>query len=201
MTPALSLIMDIIVLCALGAAIFYMIRLSNSLNQFKQYRSEFQLLLAELSGHIEKAYHAIDNLKSTSKDTALELGEAVSEAKFTLDEMTQVNEASESLARRLENAAGQGSRAQTIPAAYDDERPEDLVDTATPAKTSAPSWRDTLTAREQPPKQAGPFAIRDPDFDGDDNVAPIKSGAPSGGKQFASQAEKDLYEALQQKKS
>lgn len=196
--------MDIIVLCALGATIFYAMRLSQSLNNFKQYRGEFQQLLAELSDHIEKAYGAVDSLKNTSQKTGADLNEAVNEAKFTLDEMMQVNEASESLARRLEMAASQGRQAAQedrlydVPPTIDEPVYEEPVNAFQENLNTATSWQDTLNVRKAAAPEAASdgFAIRDPDYE-DDAPASKTSNVSS----FGSQAEKELFEALQRNKN
>ena len=44
----LSVALDIIVLIGLGVTVFYCIRLSKALNNFRKYRQEFNTLVGEL---------------------------------------------------------------------------------------------------------------------------------------------------------
>ena len=59
MSGILSLLLDVIVLAGLGVTIFYCIRLSTSLNNFRQYRQEFNVLLQDLSQNIDKAQNGV----------------------------------------------------------------------------------------------------------------------------------------------
>ena len=187
MPQSLSLIMDIILLCALGVTMMYAFRLSNSLNNFKAYKNEFQNLMLRLSQNIEQAHGAIDTLKKTSHQTAADLDQAISEAKYLLDELQQVNQASESMAHRIEKASQMRPAASVEPQedVYDDE-PQS-------------SWQDTLKSPAPQVEAGNPFNIRDPDHS-KDGVADLADHRDQGAPSFSSQAERDLYEALQSKK-
>lgn len=222
MELTLSIFIDVIVLVMLAITIFYALRLSQSLNSFKKNKSEFEKLILQLSGHIEKAYNAIDSLKTTSKTTASELDEAISEARFLLDELKQVNGASDNLAARLEKLAQQTSKSRATALAADiadlaDISEDDRTDTL-PASNKQKSWSETLPKPNPPlPKSGGGFAIRDPDFgagdndpfsddpfddeDASDRVTSVnfKREDKNPPKKFASKAEQDLYESLQKK--
>lgn len=222
MNMPLSIIMDMILLCALAITIVYAIRLSQSLNAFKSQRNEFRALFAELTQHIDKAYSTLDALKNTGDQSAAELQEAVNEARYMLDELQIVNVASENLAKRLERAAGLSdapppSRFEsTTPDEYErEEKPakrpkkqaEDL--SAKPAKT-ARSWKDTLKPqpKEAPAKKQAKndddgavfgFKIRDRDYEAA-GVTDLANHRSDSGADFASEAEKELYNALSKKK-
>jgi hypothetical protein len=201
MTFSLSIIMDMILLCALGITIVYAVRLSHSLNAFKSQRNEFKSLFAELTKHIDKAYSALDALKNTGAQSGAELQEAISEARYMLDELQIVNAASESLAKRLERASG-AQQSEDLPAAPESAPPKRAAKTAASPAKKASSWKDTL----KPPLQRDDedddgviFSIRDRDHEAD-SVTNIASHRAAGSENFASEAEKDLHNALSKKK-
>lgn len=194
MLTTLSLIIDIAILMALIATIFYAMRLSKSLNNFKNHRKEFDALMMTLSKNIEQAYGAIDNLREAGQESGQELKEATGDARYLIDELKQVNEVSDSLAHRLEKLATQ-SRQNTTGADYDVQDDE----------ADSPSWQDSLPVRDgaqEDEKEIGGFAIQDKDYDAG-NVKDVdfqKRDAGNNNKNFASQAEQDLYEALHKTK-
>ena len=51
----LGLVLDIAVLIALGFTIFYCLKLSRSMNNFRQHRQEMAALIADLSKNIDEA--------------------------------------------------------------------------------------------------------------------------------------------------
>ncbi len=199
----LSLVMDIVVLLALGVTIFYAVRLSNSLNAFKQHRSEFDALIKVLSDNIEQAYRAIDELKDSSEKAGRDLQDALNDSQYMIDELRMVNDASDSLSRRLEDLAVKG-RHVTSPAPSVPETPSmpEVSEEVAPAAEKDGSWQSTLSVkmRDDAPapkaakgtgnEGASIFSIRDPDHDAD-------AGSNDA---FSSKAEQELYEALQGKK-
>ena len=200
----LSLMMDIAVLLALAVTIFYAVRLSNSLNAFKSHRAEFENLMTKLASDIENAYRAIDALKEASEQMGQELQESLSDSQYMIDELRQVNEAGDSLAQRLEQLALKGRQIYApseAPATVDDFSDAQDVDEV----SEMPSWQSTLsvkmrddeaasTAPNGAESAAGLFSIRDPDYE--------RGGADTAPEtEFSSQAEKELYEALQRRKT
>lgn len=106
----LSLIIDCVVLIFLGATIFYAYRLSKSLQDFKAHRSEFDSVIANLIASIDKAERAIGTLKQTSAQETTELQKLIDQAKTLSGELAIINQASESMAGRLENLAEKNSK-------------------------------------------------------------------------------------------
>ncbi len=220
MNIALSLVMDVAVLMALAITIFYAVRLSNSLNAFKQNKTEFEAMVGTLSLNIQQAHDVIEDIKKTSGQLGDDLQEATSDAKYMLDEMRQVNDVSDSLATRLEILAQKGRQSQVPSNAVDtegdlprvNEEINDKTDDSNdeyPGDSEEKSWRSTLSMKMKTPADDADvnesvdkltkslFSIRDPDFPS----APDKpyEDARGGNKSFSSQAEKDLFEALKKK--
>ena len=214
MEIALQFIMDLVVLVALGVTMFYAMRLSNSLNAFKKNKAEFEETVRTLSVQIDNAYEAIGNLKQASGQIGDDFQESISDAKYMLDELRQVNEVSDSLAHRLEVLAQKG-RQSYAPSAEDNIAPaaEEVVidqDAGGETEDTPPkvrSWKSALSGKGKP-KAKGPepakeqetasvFSIRDPDYDAFSHEDSSHSDEASS---FASQAEKDLYEVLKSRK-
>ncbi len=101
----LGLIMDCVVLIFLGATIMYAYRLSKSLQDFRSHRSEFDSVIANLISSIDQAERAIRTLKNTSAQEASELKRLIDQSKSLSEELSIINAASESMAKRLERVA------------------------------------------------------------------------------------------------
>lgn len=185
----LSLIMDFVVLIALGGTIYYAMRLSKALNNFRAHREALKGLILDLSTHIDKAQLSINNLKQTSDSAASDLDDVLHDARRMAEELKMINATGDALASRLERAA---KDARNAPAA--------------PASSSAASQNDgyydansvsdvgyEAPAREPSNLDMPSFFIKDADFD---------RGAEEefNEEEFTSRAERELYEALQGKK-
>jgi hypothetical protein len=203
MDTSLSLILDIFVLCGLGITIFYALRLSASLNNFRQHRAEFNVLFERLAKNIDQAYVAIDTLKKSSKESGEELQESVSEARFLIDELQMINETGNNLAQRLENLAEKSRYATTRGHRGASDYRDSFDDHDEDGGDDGSGWQDTLKKHSDPAEDnaGSPFSIQDKDFDTSTvtEFNPRQVGSASD-QQFSSQAEKELYEALQKKK-
>ena len=176
----LSLIVDIVILLCLGATIFYAMRLSTALNNFKAHRKEFAGLMTDLSQNIAQAQNAIAGLKSASKQTGEELQDKINDAAALCDELQLMTGAGNRLATRLEDLAEQNGQARKA--------------------------QDDVTPDHAPAEDGGvpSFFIQDPDFEGEDNVEPFTprgENADPDEDELQSEAEKDLLRALKNNKN
>jgi chromosome segregation ATPase len=188
-TALLSLVMDFFVLAALGGTIYYTLRLSKSLANFKSSRDELKLLIQELTQNIDEAQRAIEGLKKTSNIAADNLDGVLHESKKMAAEMKFINETSDGLANRLEKLA---------------ERNRKVAESMNPAASMIepdpdyPSYRPARASNVDMPS----FFIQDREYGDDEGEGEVwsddEAAAPLG--QFSSQAEKDLYDALQKNK-
>ncbi len=179
----LSIILDIVVLVFLGMTIYYAMRLSKSLNNFRVQRDEMKNIVVALSKNIDQANSAIVGLKAAGNSSGEKLQERINESVALADELQLMNETGNNLARRLENLAeGSSSR-------YTGHAPDDLKRVATPDNSDDVS--------------DSPFLIQDRDFEqpfeeeetsawGDED---IDSDVPAD---LQSRAERELFQALQQ---
>ncbi len=101
----LSVFIDFIVLIFLATTIFYVLKLSKALNGFKAQRREFDDVVTNMISSIGQAERTVSALKQTGAQEVSELEKLVHEAKILADELKIINEASESMAKRLENLA------------------------------------------------------------------------------------------------
>jgi seryl-tRNA synthetase len=170
----LNVVMDFVVLAALAGTIFYAMRLTRSLENFKSSRNELKDLILQLSQNIDKAQDSIAALKKASNAGADDLENVLHDSRKMADELKMINEASNAMAGRLERLASDNRRASPVQD-FEDYDDEDEMEDEPPSNTlKAPS-----------------FFIQDRDVDEDD---------PEDDKTFSSQAEKDLYNALQKNK-
>lgn len=166
-------------LALLGATIFYAHRLSASLNNFRETRREFDKVMTELSRNIDDAERSITSLKAATRDTGQGLQKTLNDARGTASDLEIIIRSGEKLAHRLETLADRNRRiAQGL------EDPGEYTDDTAPAYSSqtAPAEEPEIPARDRAPA----FLIRDRDVDDDSDPQSLQS-----------QAERDLYNALQ----
>ena len=176
----LSMILDLVVMAALMGTIYFAMRLSKSLNNFRAHRNEMKTLIAELSRNINDAENAIHSLKATSNKAADNLDDVLHDSRRMAEELKMINESSDSIATRLENLAS-GARGASYVASqsYDDTQTEEYYD--------EPKAANTDSGPVEPPS----FFIQDREYgddEADDNDALI------------SEAERELMQALQENK-
>lgn len=167
---SVSLVMDILVLLCLGVTIFYAVRLSRSLNNFKTYRQEFLKLIGDLSRNIEKAESAIQGMKKASTDTGEHLQELIDESRLLADELRLINDAGNNLAGRLENLAEQNSKI---------------------------ARGGTKPAGGAAAEKNQEFFIQDREFEEESPNESRTAEVASIPEELSSKAERELYEALQ----
>lgn len=190
--PALSLILDGIIILLLAGTIFYCVRLSTYLKAFRNSRKDLEKLIGELSAHITKADNAIEGLRRSTRETGRDLQERISEAKALSAELQIMGESGNSLAGRLEKLAERNSR---------------TLDRNTPAEVDLPRSRAKLPERKEKAPLSG-FAIRDREYEEGGEEAMNEEGMMTGDYEdesaagnFSSRAERELYEALRRKKT
>ncbi len=146
----LSVLMDLIVLVFLGATIFYVLRLSQSLSEFKKQRREFDNVITNMISSIDQAERTVHNLKQTGAREAAELEKLVTESKALAEELKIINDASESMAKRLENLAETNRKAvQSSSVQTRDEKPVRPKSTATRRINRLSSFGDKSPKAEE----------------------------------------------------
>lgn len=183
----LAFLMDAVILALLAATVFLAFRLSVSLRAFRESRSEMEGLVSRLSANIDKAEQAIHGMQNTARKAGVELDEIISDAKRLSDELKIMDESGNRLATRLENIAVRNrelvdelEKAQAQPIRINNELPRVLQN----------DFEDELE-RE--------FSIRDRDQDLEEEFD-RQYGMDGGESGLQSQAERELFEALESSK-
>ncbi|MFA5592484.1 MAG: DUF6468 domain-containing protein [Micavibrio sp.] len=214
---SLALLIDISILVLLVATVFFAFRLSHSLKSFRQSREAMEELVTRLVANITQAENAVGGMQNVARKTGLELDEIISDAKSLADELKIMNESGNSLADRLEELAERNS---ALLGKIESAPQEALVAQPEPIRYNNELPRVPNVRREVP---ATGFAIRDRDFYGDEEDFFEAGGVMNGGREeeaydedeaflnapasgvpapgLQSQAERELFEALQSGKS
>ena len=189
MSSGFSLIVDIGMLALLAATVYLAFRLNINLKHFRESRSEMEGLVNRLTGNIDKAERAIQGMQNAARNAGRELDEIISDAKTLSDELKFMNETGNNLAGRLEKLA---------------ERNRELTDKIEAAgnvgQISSPSKPQPIRLDEG----ARGFAIHDREFeqgfaDEEDDFEDLTDD-DFGTSGLQSQAERELFEALQKGK-
>lgn len=173
----IGVLIDIVVLFFLGLTIFYAWRLSSYMKIFRDSRRDMESLLVKLDQDIARAEKSVLGMRNAAEGAAMKLNETIKESKFLADELKFMNEAGDNLATRLEKLA---------------ERNRILVDEMESLGGMTPNapYRDLLSEQEPVQEKSPPrrFVAAE---------QPLAANQSSSG--LSSQAERDLYEALQRK--
>lgn len=214
-SEALGLFLDVVVLIFLGAMIFYAIRLSKSLQEFRAQKGAFDGVIADLLSAIDQAERSIHGLKQASLVESEELGDLIRKAKLLSEELKDVNQASEGMASRLEGLAEKNRKiiqggAQPQHAGSNPPEQKSYYAQLNQAKPEAISQMQVEPRRAQKTeftKQDLPsFMIQDRDFEDLDALGERLDEAASNDTDtdmpvgLQSEAEKDLYNALRSSK-
>lgn len=174
----IGVLIDIVVLLFLGLTIFYAWRLSSYMKIFRDSRRDMESLLVKLDQDIARAEKSVLGMRNAAESAAMKLNETIKESKFLADELKFMNEAGDNLATRLEKLA---------------ERNRMLVDEMESLGGVTPNapYRDLLAEQQD----AEPDRTTQRRFVASEQ--PLAANESSTG--LSSQAERDLYEALQRK--
>lgn len=198
----ISFAFDILITCLLGATIYFAVKLSRHLDTFRSNRSNMESLIRELSTQITRAQEGITILDELSANRGDELRKSIAKAQALSDELQLMTESGNSLAEKLESMAVRNRSIidemddKAMGLVYPGAKPSTSVPPLTAVKT--PKYEETLTKAKAEKVAEAYFAIRDPDFESGapDNDEPFADDTSS---QYASQAERDLAEALKRR--
>lgn len=191
MGELMPVVFDGLIVVLLGGTIYFAARLSLHLKVFRQSRQDLETLIGQLVEQTDKAQTSIQGMRENAKASGRDLQALINEARSLIDELEIMNEAGNSMANRLERQA------------------------QSTARQSSPTFEDPLKDLDEAPMRGaagsdagGMFAIQDRDggqdygIEGEDPIPEsIRPAARTSEKaEMTSQAEKELYEALQMKK-
>jgi len=112
--PVLGLLLDILLLGALGAAIYRAWVLSRQFEQVKADRAAFEQLISALNIAAGRAEEAIDGLRTATTDAGDRLQSKVNAARALEGELEIILQAGDSLAERLQTAAEKSRSAAPV---------------------------------------------------------------------------------------
>lgn len=214
MNELVSVIMDGLILLFLAGTIFFAIKLSKALREFKENRTGIEKLIQELSTQITHAENVIGNMRQASKDAGRDLQELIDDAVAFRDELSLMNDTADRLAGRLEQSIDHSSKgrrggitAQPADSDHDEDSNSEDSDEGHIAHfdDGKDKPRQRLNTTKDVIEENFPaFVIRDPEFDADgaalDDLDDEEEDFPDD-EDFYSEAERDLYEALVQSKA
>lgn len=167
----LSIILDVLVMGFLGVTTYYAIKLTQSLNAFRETRQEFNSIMRELSRNIDEAQRGVEALKNASRESGAALQKIINESRSVAVELQGMNQGR--------------PRAPVAPARAED------VDSLEAFHRLEQEMLEEL-AREEEAELTEGFAIFDREYEQADDEE--GNEAPAG---FRSKAEQELFDALQ----
>lgn len=105
----LLIFMDVLVLFALGGTMYFLRRISGSIQVIREGKTELQQLLQQMNIHISNAQHAIENMNKLADEKGKQIQKNIEGANASIDELQFIQRSAENVAQRLERLAGQGS--------------------------------------------------------------------------------------------
>jgi antitoxin component of RelBE/YafQ-DinJ toxin-antitoxin module len=102
----LLVLLDLVVLCALGGTIFYLRSVSGSIKIIREGKTELQQVLQQLNLHISNAQHAIESMNKLADSKAKILQKHSDAASSVIDELQYMQKAADNVAMRLEKLTG-----------------------------------------------------------------------------------------------
>jgi signal transduction histidine kinase len=200
--PQLSFAFDILITCLLAATIFFAVKLSRHLDSFRSNRSNMESLIRELSNQITRAQEGISVLDELSSNRGDELRRSITKAQGLSDELQLMTESANSLAERLENMAVRNRAIidemddKALGLVYPAAKQTNFSQPVAPlTAVKTPKYEETLTKAKAEKVAEAFFAIRDPDFEAEED----ETNNSASDDRFLSQAERDLAEALKRR--
>jgi hypothetical protein len=169
-----SLALDALMTILLGCMIYFAWQLTRQLGRFREHRSDMMLLVQQLNGAIAAAQASVAELRDNIDIRREGLEKTVRSAMELSDELQLMVEAGNSLASRLERAAGRSDGGS------ENNRSGSVI-SASSQKT------------EDGPSSPFSFSIHDREFD--EGGGGSSSSSPDDDL-FLSEAERELYRAL-----
>jgi len=166
------LLLDGVIALLLVITIAYVVRLTLYLKKFKDSRSELEVVVKTLSAHIEKAEKSIQTLNDAVETSSDDLQHRMNKANAMFDELDLVVQTGDALATRLEDLAtrNRGGEGTTF-----------------------------VKSEDSPlPASGSMFSIRDPELESGQITE--SEGFTLDDDDMLSEAERDLYQALQENK-
>lgn len=199
--------MDVGLLVLLAATVVLVFKLNLNLKHFKESRFEMEGLVNRLTVNVERAEKAIAGLQVSARNSGADIDKKIKESKFLSDELKFMNDAGNNLADRLEKLA------ETNRALIEKIQESGGIGPNTSHAGSniylgnAPSSHKTHAPYDMADMETSGFSIADREFDGmaeemdDLDAFDLELENHGAGTSFQSQAERELFHALQKRKT
>lgn len=194
----LALVLDVAMMVLLLITIIYAVRLTGYLKRFKNSRKELESVIANLSGHIEKAEKAVADLNEAVDISTYDLRDRIDRAAKMADELEMMTQTGDALANRLEELAVRNRK-------IIDGGEGDAADLMRQALKNEETYETRLehvvkkVEKQEEVEVARPvFSIRDPEIERGETS--FDEGFTLDDDDVLSEAERDLYNALRKKR-
>lgn len=152
MSEVATTALNVVILCALGAAIFYAFTLSRQLKSLQADRKGLEALITALNIASAKADAAARGIKASAEEGADALQKKINTARALSDELEIIVEAGDNLAERLARLPQQKQTFEKpVPhfAANEAEEPAPVVTTAQPRSRAEKELLEALRAKQR----------------------------------------------------
>jgi hypothetical protein len=194
----LSLLLDLVMIFLLAGTIYFVWRLSEQLNRFRQNRADMDRVVRELNIAIERSQVAINGMRAAADTAGAELQKKILSATELSDELQLMSESGNALATRLERAAGTSSDLSSRIPQSGDPGPSSRYTSEGPGSGLRPV-RDDNARDFRNDVSSSSFAIRDPEFDA--GRPPDEPNDFGDDDDFGSDAERELFKAIKKNKT
>jgi len=145
MSPVVGLLLNILILAALGVTIFYCLRLSRQFEQMRADRKVFEALIQGLNAASSRAEASIKSFKETAVGNGDLLQDKINKSRALADELEIMIQAGDSLADRLQGLAEKSRRASADAPAQPETPPSELQ----PRTRAEKELLEALRAKQQ----------------------------------------------------
>lgn len=146
MPASVGLLLDILLLAALGAVMYRGWQLSRQFEQVRSDRAAFEQLISALNLAAGRAEGAIQGLKDAVREAGDGLQTKVNAARALSDELEIMVQAGDSLAERLQTLAEKSRHATTAPPAATEPAPQQHSPAAHSAQPRTKAEKELLEA-------------------------------------------------------
>lgn len=152
MSLTANLLLNILILAALGVTIFYCLRLSRQFNQMRADRKAFETLIQSLNFASARAEASIQSFREVAVGNGDILQDKINKARGMAEELEIMVQAGDNLADRLQNLAEKSRRASTdtsMPEARQPEAQQKQSPAAEPRTRAEKELLEAIKAKQQ----------------------------------------------------
>ena len=149
MSAIVGLLLNILILAALGVTIFYCLRLSRQFNQMRADRKAFETLIQSLNFASARAEASIQAFRETAVGNGDILQDKINKSRAMSDELEIMIQAGDSLADRLQALAEKTRKPSTEPEIKQPEIQQKQSPTGEPRTRAEKELLEAVKAKQQ----------------------------------------------------